>query len=141
MKVGKYTLIFSEYNEETGESVSRINTDVGTFEGCAKLHPEEKYESKYLGCQIAELRALKKYCRELVKIGKAQKKALIEAYNTLAQMTDFKYDSMYASKLRRAIAEKNEWICARKNDIIMIEIGIERTINEYATVRDKMMRG
>lgn len=121
MKINNYTLMHSEYNPETGVSIVKINTDVGVFEGRAKCHPEEKYKSRYFGCQIAEGRALIAYQRALVKIGNAQLKSLFDLNTTFCQLRDYQKDNIYTSKLRRAMYEKQEWINERAKKIIDLQ--------------------
>ena len=87
------------------------------FTGTSKCHPDEKYKSKFFGCQIAEGRALLAYQRELVKIGNAQLTALFNLNTTVCQMTDYQKDNMYTSKIRRAMYEKQAWIEERKKKI------------------------
>ena len=117
MKINNYTLMNSNYDETTGVSTVTINTDVGVFTGTSKCHPDEKYKSKFFGCQIAEGRALLAYQRELVKIGHAQLTALFNLNTTVCQMTDYQKDNMYTSKIRRAMYEKQAWIEERKKKI------------------------
>lgn len=53
-------LIKSEYEE--GFSYVEIETELGIFSGTATLHNEDKkYESEFLGCAIAEMRATRYY--------------------------------------------------------------------------------
>ena len=55
----------STYDEECGMSYVKITTDLGCFSGYAFLNPEDKeIASKYLGCEIAELRANIEYFKK-----------------------------------------------------------------------------
>ena len=135
MKINNYTLMNSNYDETTGVSTVTINTDVGMFTGTAKCHPDEKYKSKFFGCQIAEGRALLAYQRELVKIGNAQLTALFNLNTTVCQMRDYKKDNMYTSKIRRAMYEKQKWIENIKQKMERTEDAIKKMIiarDEYA---------
>jgi hypothetical protein len=69
MLKGFVHLINSDYNEETGVSKVLIDTDLGSFYGFAKLHPEDSdYASKFTGCRYAEIRATIKYLKMKQKI-------------------------------------------------------------------------
>lgn len=137
MKIGKYQLIYSDFDKETGESKVRILTDVGVFEGDAQCHPDER-PSIYLGCEIAELRAMIKWRKELIKIGKAQKKELLTLYNTVAQSNKFEYDNFYTSKMRKAIYEKKTWIKERECEIEEFQKTIEALLGSYARYCTKL---
>ena len=62
-------LINSNYDKETGVSIATITTkDCGDFIGTAILNSEDKeYASRYIGCEIAELRAIQKYFKTKIK--------------------------------------------------------------------------
>lgn len=67
----------NNYDEKTGMSYCILHTDIGDFEGSTQLHPEDKkYESRFLGCRIAEHKAYIKYLKEKRKIIIYQIKAL-----------------------------------------------------------------
>jgi hypothetical protein len=52
----------SNFDKESGISMVKIATECGFFYGYAFLNPEDrKYESGYLGCEIAEMRAIREY--------------------------------------------------------------------------------
>lgn len=52
----------SNFDKNSGISCVKIATECGIFYGYALLNPEDKkYESGYLGCEIAEMRAIKDY--------------------------------------------------------------------------------
>ena len=138
MKVNKYTLMSSNYDPDSGVSVVKINTDVGVFEGIAHCHPEEEYESRMFGCELAELRAIRKYLRELVKIGNAQLDALYHLYNSVYDMKDFNYDNFYASKIRRAMYAKKDEIDRNKADIERIDVRIKAMPKEREIIMKKM---
>ena len=49
--------ISADYNPNTGISRVKIGNKYGTYEGIAKVHPEEEHKSHLAGCHIAEIRA------------------------------------------------------------------------------------
>lgn len=60
----KYTLAKADYNKDTKISTVVIKTDIGEFIGESKCHDEDlPFESQYFGCQIAEWKAIRKYCK------------------------------------------------------------------------------
>jgi hypothetical protein len=72
----KYTLTYSNFDEETKVSTTTISTVLGHFTATAKFNPEDKYISSYLGCWVAEVKAYKKAL-------KMQRKNLILQQKTL----------------------------------------------------------
>lgn len=68
MKI-QITTISSNYDENTGISETEILTDLGSFKGIAKLHPEDKeIASRFAGCRYAETRAVIKYFKMKIKV-------------------------------------------------------------------------
>ena len=73
----KYTLAKADYNKDTKISTVVIKTDIGEFAGESKCHDEDlPFESQYFGCQIAEWKAIRKYCKVKRQIIKGQIAAL-----------------------------------------------------------------
>lgn len=57
----KYKILYADYNKETKVSTVTIQNKYGIFTGTSKLWVEdEDYESRFTGCRIAELKALRK---------------------------------------------------------------------------------
>lgn len=56
-------IIESFYDEESGCSYIKLETELGHFDGYAWLNMEEDAEigSSYFGCELAEMRALERY--------------------------------------------------------------------------------
>ena len=53
MKI-QISTISSDYDETTGISKTVIMTDLGSFDGYAKLHPDDKdFASEFAGCRLA----------------------------------------------------------------------------------------
>lgn len=76
------TTIKSDYDTNTGLSKVTILTDIGSFDGYASLHPDDKdIESNFAGCRYAEMRANIKYMKMKKKIFEAQLKSLKSVYN------------------------------------------------------------
>jgi hypothetical protein len=72
-RISNYSLISSDYNAETGESVVTIHTEEGNFTGKARLHPADADNaSRFFGCQIAEQRAAIKWHKTQLRILREQ---------------------------------------------------------------------
>jgi hypothetical protein len=90
MKV-QIATINSNYDETTGLSKTTILTDLGSFEGVAKLHPDDApYASHYAGCRFAEQRALIKYAKMKVKVINSQLEVLKNISNELRNKKHYK---------------------------------------------------
>lgn len=112
--MSKIKLIDANYNEETGISYVKINTDYGEFEGFAKLHEEDRsIASKYAGCQYAEMRAVLKYMKHRIKILAHQIKALINCQKQMECRVAYNPNSVESRALRKQIyiliAERKDW--------------------------------
>jgi hypothetical protein len=76
-RINNYSLISSDYNAETGESVVTIHTEEGNFTGRARLHPADADNaSRFFGCQIAEQRAAIKWHKAQLRILREQEAAI-----------------------------------------------------------------
>lgn len=61
----KYDLVCGNYDKETGISTVVISTSLGEFDGYAFLHELDRdYDSRFVGCEYAELRAVNKFLEE-----------------------------------------------------------------------------
>ena len=70
-------IIDSDFNTETGISTTKILTDLGSFTGIAKLHPDDQDKaSRFAGCRYAEIRATIKYMKMKKKLFKEEIKLL-----------------------------------------------------------------
>jgi len=70
-------IIDSDFNTETGISTTKILTDLGSFTGTAKLHPDDQDKaSRFAGCRYAEIRATIKYMKMKKKLFKEEIKLL-----------------------------------------------------------------
>lgn len=104
MIMKKYHIANAEYNEDTGFSLIEISTPIGSFFGDARLNPEDKeagYDSRFFGCQLAELRAVIKYYKVLVRIEREIYKRETNFLNTLRQAKEYDDDAFYAKRLKK----------------------------------------
>ena len=107
-------LIDSWYDEESGNSYAKINTDYGEFEGWSTLHEDDAdIASTYAGCQYAETRAVLKYMKNRIKILAWQERALINCQKQIEGRAAYNPNSVESRALRKQIyilqAEKKDW--------------------------------
>lgn len=103
MKI-RINTIASDYNEDTGISYVKIATDIGEFEGTAKLHPEDaEIASHFAGCRYAEMRAGIKYMKAKARIAKYTLNYLNNLYKNLKQMNSFNENYKGAKLLEKEI--------------------------------------
>jgi len=103
MKIQMKT-IASDYNENTGISMIKLSTDIGIFEGYAKLHPEDaEIASRFAGCRYAEMRAGIKYMKAKARISKYTLDYLNKIYKNLKQMKSFDENYKGAKLLEKEI--------------------------------------
>lgn len=117
MIMKKYHITNAEYNKDTGFSLVEISTPIGSFFGDARLSPEDKeagYDSRFFGCQLAELRAVIKYYKALVRIEKEVYKRDLNFLSTLRQAKEYDDNAFYAKRFKKkcriAENEKNNLI-------------------------------
>ena len=104
MIMKKYHIANAEYNKDTGFSLIEISTPIGSFFGDARLNPEDREagcDSRFFGCQLAELRATIKYYKALVRIEKEVYKREINFLNTLRQAKEYNDAAFYAKRLKK----------------------------------------
>lgn len=106
MKKFKLKTIASSYNPETGISTATVSTEIGIFNGLARLHPDDKeIASKFAGCEYAEMRAILKYAKEKIKIINYQLEPLEKIYNDLKNRKYFKERNTGVRLLQNEIKE------------------------------------
>lgn len=135
--MSKVNIKDSIYNKETKESLVIITTDIGIFEGKAKLNQDDdsQYESSFAGCTVAEYRALLKYL-------KAKKTRLNISLNTLKNLKkDYKkigsdINSNEFKKLEDNILKMEK----QKDDYNKIIASLYNHINEYIDTRIKFLK-
>ena len=113
--------------EEDKPSVAVISTELGLFNGIAKLHKDdEDVESEFIGCHIAESKAYIKYIKEKIKILTNQIKALENYEKLIKNLKEYQPHSRENRKLRRMIYElKQERTNWRKSINILTKTGNE----------------
>lgn len=93
----------SNYNEKTGISTVTIKTGIGSFTGTSKLWECDKdAASSYFGCFCAEIKARKRYTRELRKQKQNRLNILRSTYKAL-QCGEFNANSPEMRRFRKII--------------------------------------
>lgn len=107
----KTKLIFSEHDKNNHISTVVINTDLGEFTGIVLCQPcDYKHESRYFGCQLAELKAVMQYASAKRAAAANQLKGLDKYYKMMANTRNFCADDYWVRKLKDAL-------CAAANDV------------------------
>lgn len=128
--------INSNYDEATGISKTVILTDLGSFEGFAKLHPDDKENaSRFAGCRYAEERALIKYAKMKIKVIDNQLKVLKNISNEL------KNKKFYKESNGTKLLEKNIYILEDDKEYFknVIKSLSQKIIDDIAN-RDKFLK-
>ena len=128
--------ISSNYDETTGISKTVILTDLGSFEGFAKLHPDDKDNaSRFAGCRYAEERALIKYAKMKIKVINNQLEVLKNISNELRNKKFYKENN--GTKL----LEKNIYILEDDKEYFknVIKSLSQKIIDDIAE-RDKFLK-
>lgn len=98
----KIKLIYSNFDEQTGISIAKINTDLGIFEGKSKLHEEDRnIVSNFAGCQYAETRAILKYIKRRIQILNYQLKGLENYQKQLMNRKSYEHEDSASRALRK----------------------------------------
>ena len=94
----------AEYDEVTGVSKVVIETDLGTFTGVSRIHPDDlDFSSPIFGCRLAELRADRQYCLALARKYRAKADALNDFYKQMQNTRTFQNSAFYVKCLQRDI--------------------------------------
>ena len=132
----KTKLIYSDFDQETGESVAIIENKYGTFSGVSILHPEEKNVSSFVGCRYAEIRAYMEYYRHRRDLIDEQLKGLIDFQNILKGTWNYNDQSTENRRLRKRIHELKE---ERRSFTRKIEL-LKQTLKTSMENRDKFVK-
>ena len=88
----KFKVSYSDFDPTTGISMTRIETKIGTFVGTAFLQDKDKENtSRFAGCRLAELKAIRKYYIALIKRLKLEArgmKQICDAIDTSIKVTN-----------------------------------------------------
>ena len=131
----KTKLIFSKYDESTGVSISTIRCKYGEFIGIARLNPEDKANaSSFVGCEIAERRAVIKALKTQLKEVKAMQKAIKMIIQDLEKSKTYQKHSIENRRLRKSYWLYQKQILDIKKNISDIEESINTKLSERASI-------
>ena len=129
-------LLSSIFDAETGVSTVIIQTELGIFQGRARLHPDDQDNiSNLAGCRIAEERAILKYLKTLLKYKKIEFKTLNHIYKDLYDNNAF--DDKIFHRLNLQLRDRTNEINVLKEEMKNIEDYIQKIIS----LRDKIFKG
>ena len=131
----KTKLIFSKYEESTGVSISVIRCRYGEFTGIARLNPEDRANaSSFVGCEIAERRAVIKALKAQLREVKAMQKAVKMIIQDLEKSKTYQKHSIANRHLRKSYWLYQKQILDIKKNISEIEESINTKLSERATI-------
>ena len=131
----KTKLIFSKYEESTGVSISVIRCRYGEFTGIARLNPEDRANaSSFIGCEIAEKRAVIKALRTQLREVKAMQKAVEMIIEELEKSKTYQQHSVENRRLRKSYWLYQKQILDIKKNISDIEESINTKLSERASI-------
>ncbi len=129
MKIQMKT-VESDYNEDTGISTVKLSTDIGIFEGYAKLHPEDKdIASRFAGCRYAEMRAGIKYMKAKARETKQVLDSLTKIYKNLKQMNSFDKNFKGVKLFEKEIYLLEDEVETFKNNAKTLKERLDKAIN------------
>ena len=137
----KYTFIRADFNKETGISTVVIKTDLGTFEGKAYLHDEDKdIASEFEGCKYAEWRAVIKYLKVLLKQKKAILNTLKDINSNLERMKEYDKYSRQSRYLRKRFYMAQKEVKDLKEYIAHNEENLYDMMKNYRTLKENYLK-
>ena len=101
----KHTLIHSGVAVDNPHQYNVvIGTDMGQFSGTVICRPEDyAHESRFLGYELAEIKAEIEYARAKRKYYDAQLKALTEFWRDMMQTRTYDIDAFWVKKMRNKV--------------------------------------
>lgn len=128
----RYKLTEAYYDEDTGISTVRIQTNLGQFSGMAVLNKEDiEVKSNFAGCKLAESRAYIKYLKAKIKNIKIEIKGIQDLAKMLEGRNDYNKNSIENRKLRHLTFIKQNQITEIENKIT----SIKKSMNDYLEKR------
>lgn len=147
----KGTILYADYNKETGVSTVTKATKYGTFTRSVKVHTEDQdIANQYDGCLFAEMKCDIAAYQEKAKFMRERAKGITHAFKVLsfadAQSMNFKLDDMkdewYALAHQADIAWKNAEDCQETYEILRdsFKAFIATTLRTRREMRDRIKR-
>lgn len=124
-----YKILSSHCDFESGISTVTIGTDLGAFTGVSPCQDADRENfSQFFGCEIAELKAWRKYAKARKAVENTKLKALKEYAYRMEHTRNFDPSAYWYKQLIAEIAEtssrREQWSLTMER----ISQGIQRTI-------------
>lgn len=141
----KWKLKTSEYDEADGVSYVEISTYLGRFCGYAFLHPDdEDIASEFMGCEIAEIRAVIDFLKEDTRILKIKLETLNNLLNNYKEMKYYSPNRKEIKMLATKIVDLEDKIKVNDTLIgnyqIIMKTRIENHRSEYEKFQEKIAK-
>ena len=131
----------SNYDKESGISCVKIATECGIFYGYALLNPEDKeYESEFLGCEIAEMRAISDYYKRKVHFLKTRLVTLQELARDIRNNPQFDSEHFEYELIQKRIKQNEEQKKIYKEYISDIKEAIEYKLDARVELVEKLKK-
>lgn len=124
----KYKLKYAHYDEETGVSTVEISTRYGNFSATVHMLADEKYPSKYFGCELAEIKALKKAEKMRLRELRAELKGLQDFFAEMMDTRNFNGYSFPMLKLGEKMVKLRQDIDVCKHNINQLSSNYHKLI-------------
>lgn len=129
--------LYGDYNFNTGKSTVTLADRYGRYTGYAKLHPDDKdNESHYMGCNIAEKRALIKGLKNRRRRTKIKLNAIENVTNEI-QMNVFPKEEH--KEIKKILYSKIKDYSKQIKRIDELIEEIENSIKERIQMREKIL--
>ena len=133
--------IDSYYDEECGMSCVKIATECGFFKDYAWLNPEDKeYESKILGGEIAEMRAISDYYKRKLHFLKTRLLTLYDIARDIRNNPQFNSEHFEYQLIQKRIKQNEEQKEIYKEYIKDIKEAIEFKLETRVQLVDKLKK-
>lgn len=127
-------LIDSEFDAEMGYSSATIQTKIGKFMGHAFIHPQDQeIQSRFFGCDLAEMRAYILYYKELLK------RTNIELNTLYLLKKDYSSLSL-DDPLNKRITQKENYKKDLQREINILKAIINERIKNYEMQKREIRR-
>lgn len=113
----KYKLKHADFDAELGVSIVEISTRYGNFGAVVRMREDEQYPSKYFGCELAEIKALKQAEKMRLRELRAELKGLQDFFTEMMDTRNFNGYSFPMLKLGEKMVKLRQDIDVCKHNI------------------------
>ena len=131
----------SNYDKECGMSCVKIATECGIFYGYAWLNPEDKeYESEFLGCEVAEMRAISDYYKRKIHFLRTRLVTLYDIARDIRNNPQFDSEHFEYQIIQKRIAQNEEQKAIYKEYIKDIKEAIDYKLDARVELVEKLKK-